>query len=369
VFSRRGTLLWSFTGYSYIRVMQNPFAFRATYAKAYWFSWILIANLYALILRVVFSLPTTQAVIDALVFCLIYALIGLIIWNVVHFSGLEKDRIVNTLITHVAASGLLVFAWTFFSQSVLKVIFPSAAGIYEFNSQLHYFRMLGGAVLYVFIALLYYLTIYYEEYQKRKLHEAEIEKHLKVAELNMLKAQINPHFIFNALNSISSLTLTDSEKAHEMVITLADYLRYSIGKNSEEQQSLNSEVHAIELYLSVERVRYGDRLQFDIDCDKTTGTAVIPALLLQPLIENAVKYGTHESTTDNNIRMTCRLVENVLEICIINKIEKASVPNNGQGIGLQNVRNRLALFYGRHDLLETIQNDDIFEVKMKIPQL
>ena len=355
--------------YTYIRVMQNPFAFRSVYSKAYWFAWGLLATVYAIILRIIFGLSLLQSAVDALVFCVSFAFIGLIIWSVVNFSSLEKERVINTLITHVVAAGLLVFTWTSFSQSALDMVFAEAGDFYEFNSQLHYFRIIGGVVFYIFIALLYYLIIYYEEYQRRKQHEVEIEKHLKVAELSMLKAQINPHFIFNSLNSVSALTLTNPEKAHEMVITLADFLRYSIGKTDEELQSLASEVKAIELFLSIERVRFGDRLQFEIDCTDDTNEAELPALLLQPLIENAVKYGTHESTTDNNIRMTCRVVAHDLEISIVNKIEQTSIPKKGQGIGLDNVRTRLSLVYGRNDLLNTTTNEDTFEVNIKIPQL
>lgn len=349
--------------------MQNPFAFKSTYSKAYWLSWGLMAIFYTAILRLVFDLPYDQAIADSLLFCLSFALIGLVIWNVVNYSSLEKDRVVNTLITHVAAAALLVFIWTSLIQTILSNIFFGYDNFYAFNSELHYYRVIGGIVLYVFITLLYYLTIYYEEYQRKKEHEVEIEKHLKVAELSMLKAQINPHFIFNSLNSVSSLTLTDAEKAHEMVITLAEFLRYSIGKTGEELQSLTSEVNAIELFLSIEKVRFGDRLKFEIQCSGETSKAKLPALILQPLIENAVKFGTHESTLANTILMECDLVSNELNIMISNKIDKMIIPKKGKGIGLENVRTRLALVYSRNDLLHTTTDNDAFIVNIKIPQL
>ena len=176
--------------------MQNPFAFKSAYSKAYWLFWGLIAIFYTAILRLVFNLPYDQATADSFLFCLSFALIGLIIWNVVNYSSLEKDRVVNTLITHVVAAALLVFIWSSLIQKILNSLFLGYDNFYAFNSELHYYRIIGGFVLYVFITLLYYLTIYYEEYQHKKAHEVEIEKHLKVAELSMLKAQINPHFYF-----------------------------------------------------------------------------------------------------------------------------------------------------------------------------
>ena len=176
----------------------------------------------------------------------------------------------------------------------------------------------------------------------------------------MLKAQINPHFIFNSLNSVSSLTLTNPEGAHKMVIQLADFLRYSVGKSGEDMQSLESEIKAIELFLEIEKTRFGDRLTFEIVCDESCYETEIPALLLQPLIENAVKYGTHESTVPNNVRMQT--------IEIANHIERSIVVKKGKGIGLENVKARLNLVYGMNDLLETEKKDEEFIVNLRIPQ-
>ena len=269
--------------------MRNPFGFKSTYSRAYWLTWLIFALLYATGLVLIFDFSISHALADAGIFAISFAAIGLVSWNVVNFSSLEQSRIINTIITHLAASALLVFMATSFSQSILAFLFPEQEDFYSFNSQAHYIRILGGIGLYIFIALVYYLTIYYEEYQQKKQHEVEIENHLKVAELSMLKAQINPHFIFNSLNSISSLTLTNPESAHEMVIHLADFLRYSVGKTGEELQSLDSEVNAIHLFLSIEKIRFGSRLNFQIDCDSEGKGLKVPSLILQPLIENAVK--------------------------------------------------------------------------------
>ena len=353
----------------YISVMQNPFGFKSSYSRAYWLTWLIFAGLYATGLVLIFGFGIPRAIADAAIFAISFAVIGLVSWSVVNFSSLEKSRIVNTLITHLAASALLVMVATSFSQSILGLIFPDSGTFYEFNTQAHYIRILGGIGLYIFIALIYYLTIYYEEYQRKKQHEAEIENHLKVAELSMLKAQINPHFIFNSLNSISSLTLTNPEAAHEMVIHLADFLRYSVGKTGEELQTLASEVSAINLFLYIEKIRFGSRLNFEINCEEVNQDYKLPALILQPLIENAVKYGTHESTIDNTIKMSCEMQDKVLIISLSNKIEASGVPKKGSGIGIKNVKARLALLYGREDLLEAERMDDMYHVTLKIPQL
>ena len=348
--------------------MQNPFGFHSPYGRLYWLAWLILAVLYGFAITFVYKLDILHASVDAAVFALSYGAMGQIAWSVVKFSSLEKERLIGTIITHLAASVILVFIATSFAQTVLRFLFPGQEDFYLFNSQAYYIRVVTGLSLYSVVALIYYLIIYYEEFQHKKQRETEIENHLKVAELSMLKAQINPHFIFNSLNSVSSLTLTNPEGAHKMVIQLADFLRYSVGKSGEDMQSLESEIKAIELFLEIEKTRFGDRLTFEIDCDESCYETEIPALLLQPLIENAVKYGTHESTVPNNVRMHCKFEDNMLTIEIANHIERSIVVKKGKGIGLENVKARLNLVYGMNDLLETEKKDEEFIVKLRIPQ-
>jgi LytS/YehU family sensor histidine kinase len=220
----------------------------------------------------------------------------------------------------------------------------------------------------VLLAINFYLVFYYEEYRSRKIRQVEMDKHLKSAELNMLKAQINPHFIFNSLNSVSSLTLTNPEKAHEMVIQLADFLRYSIRKNADQLVKLEQEIEAIELFLAIEKIRFGDRLKVDIVCAEGPKSKTLPALILQPIIENAIKYSLHETDSDSIIKISCELLDDDLQIIITNNFDKDMVPRKGEGIGLKNVINRLSLVYNRHDLLATSIEHDLFEVRITIPQ-
>ena len=348
--------------------MQNPLGFGSIYAKLYWFAWVLLAALYGMAMALIFEMEIIQVVTDAFIFSLFFGVMGQIAWSVVNFSSLERDRLFNTMVTHLVASLVLVILATSTAQTILGILFDDQEGFYAMNTQGHYIRIIAGVGLYSVVALVYYLIMYYDEYQRKKQHESEIENHLKVAELSMLKAQINPHFIFNSLNSVSSLTLTNPEAAHQMVIQLADFLRYSVGKTGEDMQTLESEIKAIELFLQIEKTRFGDRLSFEIDCETNHDEIILPALILQPLIENAVKYGTHESTVENTIRMHCTNETDAIQIKITNHVEESVVARKGKGIGLENVKARLSLVYGRNDLLETKKIEDQFEVKLTIPQ-
>ena len=349
--------------------MQNQFAFTGQYRLTYWFIWVIVATAYAAILIIIWNVDWLQAAIDAFTFSSLFSVMGIAVWNVVKFSGLDSARVINTLATHLVAAGLLVFVLVSGGEAILNALFIEQPEFYGFGSTYHIYRLVIGGLIYVLLAINFYLVFYYEEYRSRKIREVEMDKHLKSAELNMLKAQINPHFIFNSLNSVSSLTLTNPEKAHEMVIQLADFLRYSIRKNADQQVKLEQEIEAIELFLAIEKIRFGDRLNVDVSCDDISKNKMLPALILQPIIENAIKYSLHETDMDSKIKVRCKSQQDELLIIITNNFDKESVTRKGEGIGLKNVISRLGLVYNRQDLLYTTIQDNIFKVEIIIPQI
>jgi sensor histidine kinase YesM len=347
--------------------MQNFFASNSKYRLTYWIIWAAIAVGYASVLIFLMHLTWRQAISEALVFSTLYSMMGVAVWYIVRFSGLDAASVLNTLVSHLVAGAVLVFAIIIIGEAILGAIY-SGDDFYSFKSSYHIYRIIVGGILYIFLSINFYLVVYYEEYRSRKIHQIEMDKHLKSAELNMLKAQINPHFIFNSLNSISSLTLTDAKKAHDMVIQLADFLRYSIRQDADQLVSLKQEIEAIELFLAIEKIRYGDRLKVEVTCDEKSMDKQLPALILQPIVENAIKYSLHETDMASNIRIGCTLQAGILQLVIVNNFDATVVPGKGEGIGLENVVNRLGLLYGRKDLLKTSVADDLFSVEITIPQ-
>lgn len=349
--------------------MQNLFAFNSQYRITYWLIWAILATGYAAILILLLGVEWLPAGADALVFSGLFAVMGIAVWNVVKFSGLDSASVINTLATHLVAGGLLVFVLVSGGEAILNALISNQTEFYDFGSTYHIYRLVVGGLIYVLLAINFYLVFYYEEYRSRKIHQVEMDKHLKSAELNMLKAQINPHFIFNSLNSVSSLTLTNPEKAHDMVIQLADFLRYSIRKNADQLVKLEQEIEAIELFLEIEKTRFGDRLKVKVLCDEGSKSKMLPALILQPIIENAIKYSLHETDSDSVVKINCESSADDLRIIITNNFDKDTVATKGEGIGLKNVINRLNLVYSRQDLLDTTITGDIFKVKITIPQI
>lgn len=203
--------------------------------------------------------------------------------------------------------------------------------------------------------------------QSRVNREFELQSLLKDSELRLLKSQINPHFIFNSLNSISALALSKPDLAREMVIKLSDFLRYSLDKDSIQMNTLGQEIENATLYLDIEKVRFGSKLSVEKEVSSECLDVQVPNLILQPLFENAIKYGVHESLDKVIIKLKCEPKEDVLHISIENNFDSEAISSSGAGIGLKNVSRRLSLVFERTDLLQVNKNGNVFSVMIKIP--
>ncbi|MEL7145716.1 MAG: histidine kinase [Bacteroidota bacterium] len=349
--------------------MYNPITKKASHIVAYFLFWLFVAAIKATILHWAQEVSWFNAIIESIVYSLIFGLAGLSIWFVVRFTGLQVRNLWNALINHLAAASLLISLWLYISFSLSALILGQPADIRLAEPADLSWRIGLGAVYYVLIALNYYLLIFYQNYREKEVSELEMKTMLKESELSMLKAQLNPHFIFNSLNSISALTLTRPEDAHEMIVKLSTFLRHTIGQPETELVTIQKEIDTISLYLDIEKSRFGDKLQVVINGLDEMGDQVrLPNLILQPLIENAVKYGVYELLDVSLIKIDLSLDHQILTVKIVNdKAEKAGAMK-GKGIGLKNVRKRLQHIYDRSDLIETIIEDSTFSTILTIPQ-
>lgn len=197
--------------------------------------------------------------------------------------------------------------------------------------------------------------------------QADAAALLKDAELYKLRQQLQPHFLYNSLNSISALTMIEPVKAQEMIGKLSDFLRSSVKREAKELIPIGDELDYIEAYLSIESIRFGDRLNVIFEKDYTDH-ASIPPFLLQPLLENAIKFGLYGKTGAVVIHVFIKYEEPYLVIKISNPYDSTGQPPKGTGFGLTGVKRRLYLLYARTDLLDTDKDEDIFTSTLKIPQ-
>ncbi|MBE0647223.1 MAG: histidine kinase [Bacteroidales bacterium] len=348
--------------------MQHPVFKNVQTIILYFGFWILMAGIQFSILIFQYHFALEIALADSLVFNTLFALIGLLMWFIVRYSSPSARNRFNIFFNHLTSLVLLLVIWFGVGYSILSLLFNEETAYNDFLTVSIPMRMISGVLLYVLVGLVYYLLIYNFNLQEKLKMEARLNTLLKETELNMLKSQINPHFLFNSLNSISSLTVTDPEKAREMVIKLSDFLRYSVSSGADSLTSLAQEFENIKRYLEIEKIRFGDKLKYDLKVGGNCQNQTIPVMLLQPLYENAVKHGVYESTDQVCIETECKVEPGYTEITIVNDFDPDAVPRVGAGVGLNNISERLRLTYQRSDLLKTWKEGNRYFVRLKIPE-
>lgn len=199
--------------------------------------------------------------------------------------------------------------------------------------------------------------------------KADAEKLARDAELYKLRQQLQPHFLFNSLNSISALAGKQPEQARKMIQQLSDFLRGALKKEDYQLTTLAEELQHLQLYLDMEKMRFGHRLSTEIVHDEESLNFLIPPMLLQPIVENAIKFGLYDTTDNITIKINAVTHDKYLEITVKNPFDpETSSPKHGTGFGLSSVQRRLFLLFTRNDLLSTNAIDRIFSTTVKIPR-
>jgi LytS/YehU family sensor histidine kinase len=187
------------------------------------------------------------------------------------------------------------------------------------------------------------------------------------AELRALRAQINPHFLFNSLNSISALTSIDGARAREMCLLLADFLRLTLGMGEKTVIPFSEELDLLDKFMAIEKVRFGARLRMEEKIDDQAKRCIIPALLLQPLLENAVSHGIASMEDGGMIRLEASVRDGRLAILVENDRDEEAPVRKRNGVGLKNVRSRLEARYGKEAAFRADADEDKFRVTMSLP--
>lgn len=215
-----------------------------------------------------------------------------------------------------------------------------------------------------------YTKIYFETYQQEKIHAAKLNEELLKVQIDVLRNQLQPHFLFNTLNLISSTMYQDVDKADSIIARLGDLLRYALATEKKPWVKLAEEMAVMESFLMIAQLRFGEKMATQITIAPEANNLMIPAMLLQPLLENAVKYGIEPSDNNEKISLDATLKNNMLEITIGNPIHAKVDEKTSFGIGLKNTKERLALLYGdKASFSITTLNADSVIVKITLPQL
>ena len=327
------------------------------------FMWIVWAALQTWALtQIGFSLQT--ATIDSGVSTVLLMGIGLTVRNILKYYRPGRGRFFYIFIWNFFIAAI----WTGVIKWVLAYLIKDPTYVIFLTKSLP-IRFFIAFLMTGWMALINWLIFTFQESSENEKRKADTEKLSKDAELYKLRQQLHPHFLFNSLNSISSLTGTKPEEARHMIQQLADFLRGTLKNDEKTIVTLEEELHYLNLYLDIEKVRFGHRLSTVIENNPASLKSQVPQMLLQPLVENAIKFGLYDTTDVVTIKVSAKLDNGQLLVSIQNPFDpQTSQSRQGTGFGLSSIQRRLYLLYARKDLLETKAEGNLFTTTVKIPQ-
>jgi two-component system, LytTR family, sensor histidine kinase AlgZ len=334
----------------------------------YLLAWAPLALLLVYLLVMTGQLGWLEAATLSVPLVLLYALICLAPWYMCRVLPLDASPALKILSNHLAAAIVAGLIWIIFAKGLGLLLgrYVFARLNTRFSPELPLlFGM--GVLLYLLSVALHYVLFSMESSKEAEKREQEALTLARESELKALKAQINPHFLFNCLNSISALATVDGLRAREMCIKLSDFLRNTLRLGEDQSISLTEELALAKAYLDVEQVRFGSRMNVEIQSDGHCGDCIVPSLLLQPLVENAVKHGIAGLVDGGVIRLQAHCADGVLQFKIENNFDPDSPATTRHGLGLRNVRERLLAIYENRARLDTTATDSLFSVRMELP--
>lgn len=328
-------------------------------ALLYLAAWVPLGAILGLLISVAGRLTGLETAAIIVPVTVILAFVCLSPWYACRALPLRSARAGRLLGQHLLAAMVV-------SAAVLFVARIVASGLSDVRPGLDVRFAAADPVLAAMVAMIYLLSIamHYVVIEAQTSRRSELLA--REAQLRALKAQVNPHFLFNSLNSISALTASDPMRAREMCIQLADFLRTSLRLGERASIPFREEMELTRMYLNVEQVRFGRRLQLALDVEPACGECEVPALLIQPLVENAVKHGIALLDQGGEILMLGRCVKEGLRFSIENPYDPLA-PASRSGIGLANVRQRLEARYGNAARLEVEASKDVYRVTLLVP--
>jgi two-component system sensor histidine kinase AlgZ len=335
----------------------------------YLLAWIPVAGLLAYLLAIPGHITVREAVILSIPMCLVYAFVCLSAWYSCRGYPVEKYGLGRLLSTHVTAALIASIVWAVVAVGMARVMerlgtSPALSVRLRPDTPLIFG---SGLLLYLLSVTFYYIIIAVDASRDAEARVMKASVLARDAELKALKAQVNPHFLFNSLNSISALTTSDAAKAREMCVLLGDFLRRTLGLGEKTAIPLEEELSLIHAFLAVEKVRFGARIQMEENIDKDALDVPVPPLLLQPLVENAVVHGIANLVEGGWIRLNVQCQDGDLSIIVENSFDPDAPPRRKSGVGLVNVRQRLQARYGNRARFAVSAEGDNYRVAISLP--
>ncbi len=335
---------------------------------AYLFVWTILALAFASFLAIPFTSKWLYALLYTLPLFLIYGSICLSAWYLCKFFPVQKTGIAKIIFIFSIAAFVNSSLWILIGIEWAALLdrFIDAVNEASLTVVDTHLKIIFGFTLYLLSGAGHYLIILFDESQAAQRKLIELNALAREAELKALRSQINPHFLFNSLNSISALTATDPKSARRMTELLAEFFRKSLDAGKKKFVTLKEELELASNYLDIERIRFGRRLTIDIRVDEDCLTKTIPPLILQPVVENAVKHGIAHLIDGGTVTIKAACGKKSLTVSVENPCDPDRPKGHGNQLGLDNIRSRLKAIYDSKSDIVVKEDDNIFNVDIVI---
>jgi hypothetical protein len=347
----------------------HPILSRPSWFALYLAAWIPVAALFGIALHVLAQVPLGEAFTDAAGLIAILAFVCLSAWYPSRAQPIAGAGKMGFFLTHAVAAIVSSGVWLILGRGWVALLerISGWPGAGERYARLFPGLFLVGILFYALAAAVHYLALVAAASRAAEQRALELLVQAREAELRALRAQIDPHFLFNSLNSISALTSSDPAAARRMCIELADFLRRTLVLGQRDRIALAEELDLAEGYLRVEQVRFGSRLRVERDVEEPALTAAVPPLLLQPLVENAVRHGIAQTLEGGTIRIAARRDGSRLRVSVSNPRDPEGRGRPGAGVGLRNVAGRLRTLFGAEARLDATADEHSYLVQLDLP--
>jgi len=346
----------------------HPILGRLRQLGLYLLAWVPLAGI-LIYLMVRAGESWTTAVAMTVPLCVVYAFLCLAAWYPCRATPVDQSSFLKLALTHFTAAMLLSTLWIQLARALAAGL-TRWAGFTGLDTRVTGYLPLiwvAGVLLYVLSVTLHYVVLAEQAAREAQARALEAQVLARDAELKALRAQVNPHFLFNCLHSISALTSADAAKAREMCILLADFLRTTLRVGRQETISLEEELALIRGYLAIEKVRFGARVKMEEQVEDETMKLQLPPLLLQPLVENAIRHGIAHLPEGGVIGLSTHLNHNTVSIVVENTFDPDAPSSLKTGLGLENVRGRLQKRYGNAADVTVNTDNSLFTVRLRVP--
>jgi two-component system, LytTR family, sensor histidine kinase AlgZ len=335
----------------------------------YLLAWIPLEVIVVILMTSGGSLRWLESSVIVIPLCVVYAFICLSAWYTAKGAPIRRESALRLIVVHSLAAALVSYFWMGLGWVLVAALSKTSAfqGLDRRFAPQAPILFGAGYLLYSLAVASHYVILSLEASREAEARAMEVSIQARDAELKALKAQINPHFLFNSLNSISALTSIDPARARDMSVLLGDFLRLTLGLGEKTSVRFSEELDLLQKYMAIEKVRFGARLTVHEEIEEDSKSCLLPPLLLQPLVENAVKHGIASLPEGGQVRLASQRQNGRLAILVENSWDPEAPPRRSGGMGLKNVQRRVEARYGKDASLHVNNEGELFQVSLNLP--